>query len=52
MLELRPDPGLMTDVLQRVAPRLTAVQVDTDLAAALSARLAGGLVVQGPIGLW
>src|SRR2546421_8720084 len=46
VLELGPGPGRTTDVLQHMVPRLTAVEVDDDLAAALSARLAlaGSLV--------
>jgi len=41
VLEVGPGPGLTTDVLRRLVPRLTAVEVDPDLAAALSQRLAG-----------
>lgn len=41
VLEVGPGPGLTTDVLRTVAGRLTAVEVDPDLAAALAERLAG-----------
>ena len=44
VLEVGPGPGRTTDVLQRMAPRLTAVEVDDDLADALAARFAGSHV--------
>jgi SAM-dependent methyltransferase len=44
VLEVGPGPGRTTDVLLRQAPRLTAAEVDADLAARLSERLAGTVV--------
>jgi SAM-dependent methyltransferase len=44
VLEVGPGPGLTTDLLQRLAPKLTAVEVDAQLASALAARLAGANV--------
>lgn len=41
VLELGPGPGLTTDLLRTLVTRLTSVEVDADLAAALSERLAG-----------
>jgi SAM-dependent methyltransferase len=41
VLEIGPGPGLTTDLLRRRVPRLTAVEVDSSLGQALSARLAG-----------
>jgi SAM-dependent methyltransferase len=41
VLEVGPGPGRTTDVLLRMAPRLTAAEVDADLAARLADRLAG-----------
>jgi SAM-dependent methyltransferase len=41
VLELGPGPGLTTDVLRRLVPRLTAVEIDTSLATQLARRLAG-----------
>ncbi|MEX2247738.1 MAG: methyltransferase domain-containing protein [Dehalococcoidia bacterium] len=41
VLEIGPGPGRTTDILKDMAPRLTAVEIDADLAAQLSARLAG-----------
>jgi len=41
LLEVGPGPGLATDVLRRRAARVTAVEIDPGLAAALAARLAG-----------
>ncbi len=41
VLELGAGPGLVTDLLVERAPRVTAVEIDEDLAAALRARLAG-----------
>ena len=41
MLEVGPGPGRTTDVLLRMAPRLTAAEVDPELAARLAERLAG-----------
>jgi SAM-dependent methyltransferase len=40
VLEIGPGPGLTTNVLRHRTPRLTAVEVDDELAAALSLRLA------------
>jgi SAM-dependent methyltransferase len=49
VLELGPGPGLTTDVLRGMVPRLTAVEVNPDLAEALAKRMAGSTVevVQG-----
>jgi ubiquinone/menaquinone biosynthesis C-methylase UbiE len=44
VLEIGPGPGLTTDQLRRMVPRLTAVEVDASLAAALAERLAGSNV--------
>ncbi len=44
VLEVGPGPGRTTDVLLRMAPRLTAAEVDPDLAARLAERLAGTAV--------
>jgi SAM-dependent methyltransferase len=44
VLEIGPGPGRTTDVLLRMAPRLTAAEVDPDLAARLAERLAGTAV--------
>jgi ubiquinone/menaquinone biosynthesis C-methylase UbiE len=41
LLEIGAGPGLTTDVLRRHAARVTAVELDTGLAAQLAARLAG-----------
>jgi SAM-dependent methyltransferase len=41
VLEVGPGPGLTTDLLRRLATRVTAVEIDADLARALAARLAG-----------
>ncbi|MEX0782114.1 MAG: class I SAM-dependent methyltransferase [Dehalococcoidia bacterium] len=41
LLEVGPGPGLTTDVLRTLVPRLTAVEVDPALAAELAARLTG-----------
>lgn len=41
VLEVGPGPGMTTDLLRNALPRLTAVEVDGDLAAALADRLAG-----------
>lgn len=41
VLELGPGPGLTTDVLRQLVPRLTAVEIDEPLAAQLARRLAG-----------
>jgi SAM-dependent methyltransferase len=41
LLELGPGPGLTTNLLRRRAPRVTAVELDDNLAAALARRLAG-----------
>jgi SAM-dependent methyltransferase len=41
VLEVGPGPGRTTDILRTMTPQLTAVEVDAQLADALSARLAG-----------
>lgn len=41
LLEVGPGPGLTTDVLRTLVPKLTAVEVDEALAAALGERLSG-----------
>jgi SAM-dependent methyltransferase len=41
VLEVGPGPGLTTDLLRERTPKLTAVELDADLATALAARLAG-----------
>jgi SAM-dependent methyltransferase len=41
VLEVGPGPGLTTDLLRPELPKLTVVELDEELAAALSARLAG-----------
>ncbi|HZT64265.1 MAG TPA: class I SAM-dependent methyltransferase [Acidimicrobiales bacterium] len=41
VLEIGPGPGRTTEILQRLVPRLTALEVDEELAAALSRRLGG-----------
>jgi SAM-dependent methyltransferase len=41
VLEIGPGPGVTTDLLRHLAHKLTVVEVDTELAAALAARLAG-----------
>jgi ubiquinone/menaquinone biosynthesis C-methylase UbiE len=41
VLEVGAGPGLSTDVLRERVPRLTAVELDEELAAALAARLNG-----------
>ncbi|GAA4406535.1 class I SAM-dependent methyltransferase [Tsukamurella soli] len=41
VLEVGPGPGSTTDVLRTSVPRLTAVEIDAELADALAARLAG-----------
>jgi SAM-dependent methyltransferase len=48
-LEVGPGPGLTTDRLAGLVPRLTALEIDTRLAAGLRARLAGSnvTVVEG-----
>lgn len=40
VLEIGPGPGLTTDILRTIAPRLTVVEVDPDLAEKLTQRLA------------
>ena len=40
-LEIGPGPGLTTDLLRAALPRLTSIELDADLAAALQARLEG-----------
>jgi SAM-dependent methyltransferase len=44
VLEVGPGPGVTTDVLRRMAARLTAVEVDAKLADALAQRLVGSNV--------
>lgn len=44
VLELGPGPGLTTNVLRRQVQRLTAVEIDSQLADQLAARLAGSNV--------
>jgi len=44
LLEIGPGPGLTTDLLKDLAPRVTAVELDEDLARSLSMRLAGSNV--------
>ncbi|HYM15064.1 MAG TPA: class I SAM-dependent methyltransferase [Dehalococcoidia bacterium] len=44
VLEIGPGPGRTTEVLREMARRLTAVEIDGGLAAALAARLGGGAV--------
>ena len=41
VLEIGPGPGLTTDLLKDLTPRVTAIELDEQLAAALSARLEG-----------
>jgi SAM-dependent methyltransferase len=41
VLELGPGPGRTTDLLKDCVPRLTAVELDPELAGALTARMAG-----------
>lgn len=41
VLEVGPGPGLTTDLLRTRIPKVTAVELDADLAQALAARLAG-----------
>lgn len=41
VLEIGPGPGLTTDLLRKLAPLVTAVELDPRLAARLSERLAG-----------
>ncbi|MBI2764988.1 MAG: class I SAM-dependent methyltransferase [Chloroflexi bacterium] len=44
VLEVGPGPGSTTNVLRHKTPRLTAVEIDEDLAASLRDRLAGSNV--------
>jgi SAM-dependent methyltransferase len=44
VLEIGPGPGRTTDVLREMAPRLTAVEIDVELAEALRARMAATAV--------
>jgi ubiquinone/menaquinone biosynthesis C-methylase UbiE len=44
VLEIGPGPGLTTDLLRTSVPRLTALEIDADLAAALNSRLHGSNV--------
>jgi SAM-dependent methyltransferase len=41
VLEVGPGPGRSTDLLREMTPRLTAGEVDADLAEALSTRMSG-----------
>lgn len=41
LLEVGPGPGLATDILRRLVARVTAAELDSDLAGKLAARLAG-----------
>ncbi|HZP58417.1 MAG TPA: class I SAM-dependent methyltransferase [Dehalococcoidia bacterium] len=41
VLEVGPGPGRTTDLLRTMAPQLTAVEIDPDLADALAQRMAG-----------
>ena len=41
VLEVGPGPGLTTDILRRRVAKLTAVEIDPELAASLAARLGG-----------
>jgi SAM-dependent methyltransferase len=41
VLEVGPGPGRTTEILKDMAPALTAVEIDPDLAAALAERMAG-----------
>jgi SAM-dependent methyltransferase len=47
VLEIGPGPGLTTDLLLELGPGVTAVEIDTDLAAKLRDRLPSVQVVQG-----
>ena len=44
VLEIGPGPGLTTDILREMAARVTAIELDANLADALAGRLAGGNV--------
>jgi len=44
VLEIGPGPGLTTAVLARLVPKLSAVEVDPELAAALAERMVGSNV--------
>lgn len=44
VIEIGPGPGFTTDVLMKTAEHLTAVEVDTELAATLQARMVGSNV--------
>jgi ubiquinone/menaquinone biosynthesis C-methylase UbiE len=41
LLEVGPGPGRTTEIIREIAPRMTAVEIDTDLARQLEARLGG-----------
>jgi ubiquinone/menaquinone biosynthesis C-methylase UbiE len=41
LLEVGPGPGRTTDLLRAMAPKITAVEIDVDLADALTKRMAG-----------
>jgi hypothetical protein len=47
VLEIGPDPGLTTEVLARVAPELTAIEIDPTLARATRDRVPTAQVVEG-----
>jgi SAM-dependent methyltransferase len=44
VLEIGPGPGLTTDLLRSLVPRLTALEIDANLAASLHSRLKGSNV--------
>jgi len=44
VLEVGPGPGLTTDVLHRIVPKLTAIEIHDDLAEALARRMEGSNV--------
>ena len=44
VIEIGPGPGFTTDVLRTLTERLTAIEIDEELAAKLTARLSGGNV--------
>jgi SAM-dependent methyltransferase len=47
VLEIGPGPGLTTEILARVAPELTAIEIDPTLAKATRNRVPAARVVQG-----
>lgn len=44
VIEIGPGPGFTTDVLMKIAARLTAIEVDSEMAGSLQARMAGSNV--------